>query len=101
MSGWRRCPRCGSGAVRIENSGCGIGCFTYLLGALYIFTALMIITAILSGNIINSTFSTLFSILILVGIIMLTKNLRENLVMKPKLIYIVNHVNFISKINVK
>ncbi|MGW7952754.1 hypothetical protein [Staphylococcus xylosus] len=77
MSGWRRCPRCGSGAVRIENSGCGIGCFTYLLGALYIFTALMIITAILSGNIINSTFSTLFSILILVGIIMLTKKLKR------------------------
>lgn len=77
MSGWSRCPRCGSGAVRVKDSGYGIGCLSYLLGAMYVFMGLMILVAIISGNIINSPLSTLFSILILIGIITLLRKLKS------------------------
>ncbi|WP_192946901.1 hypothetical protein [Staphylococcus cohnii] len=71
MSGWRRCPRCGSGAVVIKSSG--MGCTGCLLLFMYILTGISILGAILSGAIMNAPFNSLFNILILVGIIMLIK----------------------------
>ena len=58
MSGWSRCPRCGSGAVRVKDSGYGIGCLSYLFSHVCVH-GLMILVAIISGNIINSPLSTL------------------------------------------
>ncbi|MGW7898368.1 hypothetical protein ACWEZE_01180 [Staphylococcus shinii] len=81
--GWRRCPRCGSGAV-VEKSSDGIGCSGCLLLFMYIFTGMAILGGIVSGGFIERPLSTLVSILILIGIIMLIKAIKRKFSEGPK-----------------
>lgn len=67
MSGWRRCPRCGSGAVREENSGCS-GCLGCLVVIGIIMVILYFIGAIFSGGFSDHPIQTVISIIIVIMI---------------------------------
>lgn len=55
MSGWRRCPRCGSGAVVERTSGC-LGCLV-LIGI--IFTMMCAFGAVTSGGFVKDPVSSI------------------------------------------
>ncbi|MCD8817620.1 hypothetical protein [Mammaliicoccus sciuri] len=57
--GWRRCPRCNSGAVIEQSSSC-LGC---LVGVSIVFVLMVILGSIVSGSFKSSPFSTTFSIM--------------------------------------
>uniref|UniRef100_UPI001C930D3C hypothetical protein n=1 Tax=Staphylococcus epidermidis TaxID=1282 RepID=UPI001C930D3C len=57
--------------------GYGMGCLSYLLGGMYVLRGAMLLVGIICGNIINWALSTLFSILILIGMIMLLRKVKR------------------------
>lgn len=85
MSGWRRCPRCGSGAVVERTSGCG-GC----LGCLVVIGVLMAIMSIIGGIFsggfmeypVRSVISSIFVIIIPIFFIYLLNKFGNSLYCK-------------------
>lgn len=61
MSGWRRCPRCGSGAVVEQTSSC-LGC---LVGIGVAFAIMVILGAVISGGFVRDPVSTVMVIFLL------------------------------------
>ncbi|MCT1652044.1 hypothetical protein [Staphylococcus saprophyticus] len=64
MSGWRRCPRCGSGAVVERTSGC----LGYLVGIGVAFAVMIILGAVISGDFMRNPVSTVMAIVFVIVI---------------------------------
>lgn len=62
MSGWRRCPRCGSGAVVEQTSSC-LGC---LVGIGVAFAVMVILGAVISGGFVRNPVSTVMAIIFVI-----------------------------------
>jgi len=65
VSGWRRCPRCGSGAVVERTSGC-LGCLV-LIGI--IFTMMCAFGAVTSGGFVKDPVSSILGFIFLTLVI--------------------------------
>lgn len=80
--GWRRCPRCKSGAVVIKSRG--TSCFGCLLFLAYFFTIVSILVWLFSGAIKEAPLQILSTFLVLIGIIVLITYLKKEFGKEPK-----------------